>query len=193
MSDGFDHAGTTYAVPPEVWHKAQKAGTVGLVLGVLVLAGSLVGYSAGGSGDGRTIALAGMVVGFLVAAYGAAAVVGSVRARRVGFALTVAPAGLVIDSGGSRTTIAWADIEHAETVVEGTNRLALEIRPTADARIAFPPRVGSRKPAMPQPCRAHPGNVRVFSLTLLGPRLAECLNDVEQYVPVRERAGQAAS
>lgn len=192
MSDGSDHAGNAYEVPPEVWHRAKVAVIVLLVVGIVVLVGSGLGFSAGA--DARPIALAGVVVGLLLTAYGVIGLLGSARIRRMRFALTVGPSGLVVDAAGATTAIAWGDVEYAESVAEGPHRRTLEIRPRPGAQIAFPPRIGLRERPMPQPCSTHRGNVRVFSLTMLGPRAAECLSDVEGYVPVRDRAaGQATT
>lgn len=185
MSERMDDSGTTYAVPPEFWHKAKIAGSVVALVAAFVAIGCAVGIAVA-DGGARTGAEIGFGTAGFVAIYAAALAYSARRATFLPFALTVGADALTVDWGGRTCRLPWTEFEYATTTAEPGNKLLLELRPRPGAALELPRREPFRAAPMPRPSRIHPGSLRVFDLTLLGPRLAECLNDIEQHLPVHD-------
>jgi hypothetical protein len=182
MSDGVEQARPTYAVPPEVWHKAKIAGTVGIVLGVVIIVVAVVAVTAGNA-DG-TIAVAGLLFGLVLAAIGGTALAGAGRVAGLKYALTVLPEALIVDWAGYSTVMRWDDLEYGRLIHQGAGTVYLNVRPRIE--FSVPGRSGLRRPALPQADRQHPGELRAFVLSMLDARMSEALAEIKKHLPVRQ-------
>jgi hypothetical protein len=183
MSDGVEQARPTYAVPPEVWHKAKIAGTVGIVLGAVLVVVGAVSLGTGNAGAGKVALL---IAGLLLAGIGATALAGARKVAGLTYGLTILPEALIVDWAGYSTVMRWDDLEYGRVVPEGARTVYLNVRPRT--QFTVPGRVGMRRPALPQPDPRNPGELRAFVLSMLDARMAEARADIAKHLPLRQDA-----
>jgi hypothetical protein len=181
MSDGVEQTRPTYAVPAEVWNKAKIAGTVGIALGVALVVAGAVSIGARRAGPGEVAVLC---AGVLLAAIGITARAGARKVAGLPYGLTVLPEALIVDWAGYQTVMRWDDLEYGRVIAEGARTVYLNVRPRIE--FSVPGRAGGRRPALPQPDRGHPGELRAFVVSMLDAQMGEALDAVGQHLPMRQ-------
>lgn len=181
MSDNVERTRPTYAVPPEVWHKAKIAGWVGIALGVILIVVGAISLGAGNTGG---LQFASLLVGLMIAGIGATALAGARKVAGVPYGLTVRPEALIVDWAGYTTVMRWDDLEYGRVIPEGARTVYLNVRPRT--QFSVPGRVGMRRPALPQPDPGNPGELRAFVLSMLDGQMEEAQRAIGQHLPLRQ-------
>lgn len=167
-------AGRVFSVDSSYRRRWRRVGWICLAAGIvlLVVGAALLTFGAAIGGAGVVLGLFGILIGSFT-------VRGAATTEKATYRLEVGAEELTVVWRDQVTKLPWDRLQWATVTRNGRWSDNLEVLPAPDFRPVLPAN------ARPKPSRRVPGQLDVFSLSILGDAQADCLAEVGRHITLR--------